>query len=40
VFTVLEGRMSFYWQRDGMESVWCHVALGGKEAPPQYDLKP
>jgi quercetin dioxygenase-like cupin family protein len=65
VFTVLEGRMSFYWERDGVEAetvlgpkdlvacpanqrlkfvntgvepCWMHVALGGREAPPQYDL--
>ena len=67
VFTVLEGRMSFYWERDGaevevvlgpkdlvscpanqrlkfvntgVEPVWMHVALGGKEAPPRYDPQP
>jgi mannose-6-phosphate isomerase-like protein (cupin superfamily) len=66
VFTVLEGRMSFYWERDGVEAetvlgpkdlvycpanqrlkfvntgvepVWMHVALGGREAPPQFDLQ-
>jgi quercetin dioxygenase-like cupin family protein len=65
VFTVLEGRMSFWWERDGAEAeivlgpkdllfcpahqrlrftnsgvepAWLHVVLGGKEAPPQYDL--
>ena len=66
VFTVLEGRMTFYWERDGaqaevvlgpkdlvycpanqrlkfvntgVEPVWMHVALGGKEAPPRYELE-